>query len=606
MRLAVVAVLTLSTRALAEPSPPAEGLVARWSFEGDPRATAADVSGGRHGAVPCGVTAAAPGVLGKAVLLDGETAYLAAPNTPDFDFSQGLSVSAWVNVHGLGGRGQQMIVAKNVYAADLREWSLLIDEDRRFRLYVYNGGTWRTLASVSVPVPGKWYQVVVSVSADGAAMYVNGAREALGSTGLPEAPTPAPLTIGGVNNGGALMQLLLGALDEVCLYNRPLTAGEVGSMSFEVNETHSVPAEATVERYRLWDGELPPAATEVPLLEGVRFSGIKAREPEVHGFDWLHGVALVFHEGTLHASWGNNSGAENTASEIVRGRRSSDGGLTWSEVETIGVGSEEEGNSHGVFLVHEGGLWALHARFGRGEGRFPGLCMEAFTPAEATGAWRSRGIVGRGIWPLQEPVRMADGNFIVPGCDEHWRAAVAISHGDDLLHWDAVKLPVGTAVHTEAALWAEGPEVLAVMRNESPVDPGLNCAAVSVSHDFGRTWSPSEESNFPMATSKPVAGVLSTGQRYLICNVCRESPNSRRTLAIAVGRPGEKSLCRLWRIETTEGALAYPYAVEHEGHLYVAYSSAPPGVGGNRNDAKLAVLPVAALAVGEGDAATGE
>ncbi len=605
MRLAVVAALTLSPLVFAQSSPPAEGLVARWSFEGDPRATAADVSRSGYGAVPCGVTAVAPGAVGKAVLLDGDTAYLAAPDVPDFDFTRGFSVSAWVNVHGLGGRGQQMIVAKNVYAADLREWSLLIDEDRRFRLYVYNGGTWRTLACRTVPVPGKWYQVVASVSSDEAVMYVNGTREAVGSIGLPEAHTPAPLSIGGVNNGGALMQLLLGALDEVCLYNRPLTAGEVRSMSFEVNETHSVPAEPTVERYRLWDGELPPAETEVPLLEGVRFSQIKAREPELDGFDWLHGVALAFHRGTLYASWGNNVGAENTASEIVRGRRSSDGGLTWSEVETIGVGSEQEGNSHGVFLVHEDRLWAFHARFGRGEGRFAGLCMEAFTPAEATGAWQSRGIVGRGIWPLQEPARMADGNFIVAGCDEHWRAAVAISHGDDLLHWDVVKLPVGTAVHTEAALWTEGSEVLAVMRNESPVDPRLNCAAVSVSHDFGRTWSPSEESNFPMVTSKPVAGVLSTGQRYLICNVCRERPNSRRTMAIAVGRPGEKALCRLWRIETTEGALAYPYAVEHEGDLYVAYSSAPPGLGGNRNDAKLAVLPVAALAAEEGAAGTG-
>jgi len=351
------------------------------------------------------------------------------------------------------------------------------------------------------------------------------------------------------------------------------------------------------QRYRLWEGILPPPETEVPVVTGIDYHCIKAREPEVDGYDWLHGVALAFHGGRLFASWGNNRGLENTPTEVARGRRSSDGGTTWGPVEVIGPGAPGEGHSHGVFLSTGGTLWAFHARFGRGEGRFAGLCMEAFVLDDARDGWLPRGVVAEGIWPLQEPVRMADGSYIVSGCDENWRGAVAISHGEDLLHWDTVKLPVGKQVHTEAALWADGAEVLAVMRNESPIDPDLPCAAVCVSHDFGRAWTPSVESNFPMVTSKPVAGVLSTGQRCLVANLCREQPHSRRTMAIAVGRPGEAVLSRLWRIETGDGALAYPYAVEHEGRLYVGYSSAAPGLGGNRNDARLAVVSVSALQV---------
>ena len=52
-------------------------------------------------------------------------------------------------------------------------------------------------------------------------------------------------------------------------------------------------------------------------------------------------------------------------------------------------------------------------------------------------------------------------------------------------------------------------------------------------------------------------------------------------------------------------SLAYPYAIEHAGHLYVGYSNSGGGVGRvgtgrelwNNNSAELAVIPIAALQV---------
>ncbi len=43
-----------------------------------------------------------------------------------------------------------------------------------------------------------------------------------------------------------------------------------------------------------------------------------------------------------------------------------------------------------------------------------------------------------------------------------------------------------------------------------------------------------------------------------------------------------------------KAALAYPYAVEHAGKLYVGYSNSNGG-GNFRNSAELAVIPVASL-----------
>jgi hypothetical protein len=359
----------------------------------------------------------------------------------------------------------------------------------------------------------------------------------------------------------------------------------------------ALPPASADEPYPLWEGTLPPAETEFAVVPGVQYVDIKRREPEVDGYDWLHGVALAFHQDTLFTSWGNNKGHENTPTEVTRGRRSSDGGKTWLPVELIAPGAPGEGNSHGAFLPRGGELWALIPRFGKGAGtHFPGLRMEAYL-LTAAGQWEPRGVVGQGIWPLEEPARTASGNWIVAGCDENWKAAVGISHGDDLLHWDSVKLPVGGRVYTEATTWVRGNEVVAVMRNESPADKTLPCAVVSVSRDGGRTWGPCRESNFPMVPSKPYAGALSNGQRYLIASVCRSQPHSRRTLVLAVTRPGEDRLCRMWQLETTGGALSYPYAVEHGGRLWVGYSSAPPGLGGNRNDARLSIIPLESLAV---------
>ena len=553
-----------------------------------------------HGTLP-----SADGVEGSCLVFNGKDTMIEIiepASVPEDAFT----LAAWVNPYRVGGP-QQMIVAKNVYSKNQRQWGLMLDKDGRFRVYFYDNG-WKTVSSKTKPKPGSWYRVVATFDKGTARLFVNGRKEDDSVLKTAIKSTPAPLTIGGVNDGGRIWQVFSGAIDEVRVLNNVLSEEAVRKAYKPVASKHAIPRWVKPVRFQLWEGKAP-AAIDIPKLEGVRFETVKAHEPEVDGYEFLHGVDLSRYRGALFACWGANKGKENTITEVLLGRRSMDDGKTWGSVEMIGPGggpedARTEANSHGVFLEYDGRLWAFAARFGRGKGRFKGLGMEAFVLNEDTDAWESQGVVAKGVWPLQKPIRLADGNWFVCGCDENWIASAAISHGDDLTKWDTVKIPTDGRIYTEANAWVDGNEITLIMRNHSPIEGKFNCAAVAISKDGGRTWSDVGESDLPMTTSKPCAGILSTGQRFLICTNNRDHGGKRHPLTIAVSRPGEKKLCRMWRIrgairagakdEKEPRNLAYPAAVELDGNLYVVYSV---GHGMNINKAELAVIPIEKLAV---------
>jgi hypothetical protein len=359
-----------------------------------------------------------------------------------------------------------------------------------------------------------------------------------------------------------------------------------------------------------------PAAAALPSLEGVRFSVIKPYEFRKDGYRFLHGVGLCFHKGKLYASFGHNKGGENTDTEEARFCVSEDEGRTWSEVKTIDSGDGPVGVSHGSFLSHEGRLWAFMGAY---TGTMEGIHTRAYLLAEKTNTWEAKGtIIEGGFWPMQEPVRMDDGNWIMAGlaggvydAKGTHPAAVAISHGSDFTKWDFVRIPPreGLAMWGESTVIVEGKTVTSISRYGAEAR-----ALAATSKDYGRTWMTMVPSNLPMATSKPIAGLLSTGQRYLICSISADGGKKRSPLCIAVSRPGESVFSKVHVIRHAhfpegrgesheKAALSYPYAIEHEGHLYVGYSNDGGKVGRvgegrelwNNNSAELAVIPVAAL-----------
>lgn len=345
------------------------------------------------------------------------------------------------------------------------------------------------------------------------------------------------------------------------------------------------------EPFQLWTGAGPvPKAAELPFAEAVQIHDIAppTREPESNGRIWRKGADVIWHKGVLHASFGWNdkfdTQGENSPGESCVWLTSNDGGKTWSDLRFIACGDEKGGISHGVFLSHAGRLWSFNGAF---TGKFGKVRTLAFVLNEESGEWEPKGeVVGAGFWALQKPMKLPDGNWLMSGArvgGPH-PAAVAISHGEDLLKWDLVVIPEAPGkMWGESSVIRDGDRLLNIARYGADY-----VALAAVSADWGRTWTPSTPSNLPMTTSRPYTGRLSSGQPYLVCTSAADVTNRRNPLTIAVGTPGAATFSRIFKLDDV-GSMMYPGCDEHDGKLTIGYTRG--------FSPQLAFVPVSSLAV---------
>jgi hypothetical protein len=347
----------------------------------------------------------------------------------------------------------------------------------------------------------------------------------------------------------------------------------------------------------LWDANTPlPKAAELPQVTGAKFYVLKKPRPDEDGSNFTLGVGLAWHKDKLYASYGfSTSEQENTADEEAHVRVSENGGKTWGQPVAMDAGEGNLGVSHGVFLSHGGRLWAFMGAF---YDNFYGPTSRTHTRGyvlnETSGKWEALGVVlHQGFWPMQEPQQMADGNWIMSGVRIAFGLgvvghlpAVAISQGDDFTKWKMVVIQADSSLETknfwgESTVIVEPTKITNIARRSTERVRGD--ALVSISKDHGRTWTPAAPSNLPMATQKPYAGTLSTGQRYLIGTITADTDGRRSPLTIAVSKPGESLFSRVFLIRTSvfngtpgvsaqDADFSYPYAVERNGQLYIGYT----------------------------------
>ena len=474
-----------------------------------------------------GTAKTAAGASGQSLVLDGES-LIELKDSADLA-SDAFTVSLWFNPYDLAGE-QQMLVGKNRYSRNERQWSLTIEPDGKLKAHLRQNG-WSTISCDEPLVAGKWHLATLVADSGKATLFLNGNPVGEVKLQTPIAATPAPITLGGIWDRETLRQAFHGAVDEFSLQPRALTAQEIGASYRPVSTTHEVPR--LTARWPLWDdSQKLPKAAELPQVAGAEFHVIKKQRPDTDGCNWTLGVGLAWHKGKLYASYGYNKGAENTPTEEAHVRVSDDGGKTWGPTVVMDAGEGNLGVSHGVFLSHHGKLWAFMGGFYANDQPYYRVHTRAYLLNERYRRMGdARSVVDDGFWPMQEPQKMADGNWIMAGfriggngelatCPR-WPSARAMTSPNGT--WSSfLPRPVWAIIWGESTVIVEDKRILNISRYGKKA-----LALLSISEDHGRTWTPTAPSNLPMATSKPYAGTLSTGQPYLVCTTTADTGGAR-------------------------------------------------------------------------------
>ena len=192
--------------------PVPSGLVAWWS--GDD--TLADRTGSHPLSARGGGTFAfADGKVGRAFLLAGG-AYLETPHSADLVLDKGFTIEAWVYAVSYGGRVVDHITAYtpdgyllDTYASKVRGYAGRLGVSGSTTL---TPGTWLHLATTFDPLTS-----TLSV-------YLNGVADGFATVSGIGFTCTKSLRLGADSTGG---NLLNGIVDEVTLYDRPLTDSEL-------------------------------------------------------------------------------------------------------------------------------------------------------------------------------------------------------------------------------------------------------------------------------------------------------------------------------------------------------------------------------------------
>jgi hypothetical protein len=359
-------------------------------------------------------------------------------------------------------------------------------------------------------------------------------------------------------------------------------------------------------KYIVWDNSVP-----FPSRENMSYPA-EAVDIMVHragsdNYHFLHDAAIVEHKNILYAAWYNCPQDEMQETSLIRGRRSRDYGLTWSDIEIIAYNKEMKGIMYVpvVFLSNQGVLYAFISNMEGG----PDLVTrcEVFILNENNNFWNSHGYITGPFLPNCNPIKMKNNNFIMAGrmASELGKKptipAVAISHGENLTEqWNVIPLRYNASLPSEEipdfpemSVIVDGNIITAFVRNHSKYP------LLFISENYGHTWSDPLVHNFPFASSKIYAGTLSSGQKYVLANLV--SGGYRDLLTLAVSHPGKNQFSKIWKIRDgycdilgSGPEWSYPSATEYAGKLYIVYTS-------EKHHCCLTIIPIRSLQIDEAD-----
>ncbi|MCC6294500.1 MAG: exo-alpha-sialidase [Bryobacterales bacterium] len=343
-------------------------------------------------------------------------------------------------------------------------------------------------------------------------------------------------------------------------------------------------------------GKDPFTFPEAKGRHSLVFRGVAQRS----GFN-LHSY-LFHHDGHFWAIWSSSGVHEEDPGQQVLYATSRDG-HAWTESRVLahdpdGPSGPARWIARGLFL-YEGRLTALAAYLesadygNRGRGAVWKNLRLIYLQWDSR-AWKEAGVFAEDCMNNFAPGRL--GARLAMVCrDRNMDVSMALLEDPARLAWKRVALAAGPPFdRMDEPTWYQDPSGLVHMIVR---DNNRSRKLIRVlSRDGGATWSRPVLTNYPDATSKNFTGRLSNGWYYLINN---PSPEKRDPITISFSRDGwlfghplilrrGAAPRRYEGRAKPSGSFQYPHAVEHNGSLWIIYST-------NKEDIEISEYPVATL-----------
>ena len=217
-----ISAATAACAGAPNPGPAPRGLVAAYSFDETTGSTVADMSGNGNVGTLDGPQRSASGRYGGALSFDGRDDLVTVADAAALDLTGGITLEAWVRPSTLGGRWRTVLIKEQT-------------EDLAYALYAHTGGRGpsghvflagddKRARAVSTIQADSWTHVAATYDGSTIRVFRNGSVIASQAATGSRPASSGPLRIGG---NGLWNEWFDGLIDEVRVYDRPLSAGEI-------------------------------------------------------------------------------------------------------------------------------------------------------------------------------------------------------------------------------------------------------------------------------------------------------------------------------------------------------------------------------------------
>ena len=213
------------------------GLVGYWSFNEGVGTNLGDFSGNRNDGTLVNTPTWVTGKFSKALsFVAASSQYVTVPDSSSLQVNTDMTVSAWVNFSSLGT--DRVIIGQYDYPNSDRSWALYYQNSgAKITFKTSQDGSVAAEKSFSFSTINQWVHITVVYSGGTATLYLNGASQGSGAVSASLKDSAGPILIGASGNNTTRVAYMNGSIDDVRLYNRALTAGEIAALYNQTSST---------------------------------------------------------------------------------------------------------------------------------------------------------------------------------------------------------------------------------------------------------------------------------------------------------------------------------------------------------------------------------